>query len=266
MALLHYGFESQYLNGSTDVHILLPDKPYGRVTPTEFYGSGRRYKVLWLLHGSFANGSEWLRKSRIELYAAERQLIVVLPNGMNSEFSNIASGLTDYAMFDFLTKELMPLVYGWLPASDRREDNFIAGYSMGGSGVMKYVADQPELYGGAAVLSSAPQDLREIANSGESKVFKRQLQLMERGGGLQAFLDSYENVWDRLKALAPSGRLPKLYFTIGKNDFLLDMYMAFKRYAAQIGLEATFEEVEGYGHEWRFWDRAIERALDFFGL
>ena len=42
--------------------------------------------------------------------------------------------------------------------------------------------------------------------------------------------------------------------------------MAFKRYAAQIGLEATFEEVEGYGHEWRFWDRAIERALDFFGL
>ena len=116
------------------------------------------------------------------------------------------------------------------------------------------------------MLSSAPQDLREIANSGDSKVFKRQLKLMERGGGLQKFLSSYENVWDRLKTLAPTGRLPRLYFTIGKNDFLLGMYNDFKRYAAEIGLEATFEEVEGYGHEWRFWDLAIERALAFFGL
>ena len=52
MSLIHYNFESQYLNNNTDVNIILPDKPRDK-TPEQFYGSGKKYKVLWLLHGTF---------------------------------------------------------------------------------------------------------------------------------------------------------------------------------------------------------------------
>ena len=79
MALLHFNFESEYLNNNTDVNIIVPDKKRG-VSPAEFYGSGKKYKVLWLLHGTFGDYTDWLRKSNIELYACEKNLIVVMPS------------------------------------------------------------------------------------------------------------------------------------------------------------------------------------------
>lgn len=65
-------------------------------------------------------------------------------------------------MYDYLTEELMPLIYGWFPASDRREDNFIAGLSMGGRGAIKYTVNHPELFAAAAVLSAVPVDFKRL--------------------------------------------------------------------------------------------------------
>ena len=126
MALLHLNFESQYLNNNHEVSVILPDKPR-TMTPSEFYGSGRKYKVLWLLHGTFGDHTDWVRKSNIELYACEKDLIVVMPSGLNANYANWEQFSIGYNMYDYLTKELMPLIYNWLPASDKREDNFIAG-------------------------------------------------------------------------------------------------------------------------------------------
>ena len=92
MSLIHYNFESQYLNNNTDVNIILPDKPRDK-TPEEFYGSGKKYKVLWLLHGTFGDYTDWIRKSNIELYACERDLIVVMPSGLSTSLkARMASG------------------------------------------------------------------------------------------------------------------------------------------------------------------------------
>ena len=41
-------------------------------------------------------------------------------------------------------------------------------------------------------------------------------------------------------------------------------FREFRAYAEKIGLEAEFTEREGYGHEWRFWDLEIRRAIDLF--
>ena len=56
MALLTFNFESQYLNNNHEISVILPDKPR-EVEPAAFYGSGKKYKVLWLLHGTTATGS-----------------------------------------------------------------------------------------------------------------------------------------------------------------------------------------------------------------
>lgn len=50
MSILTYNFESEYLKNNHEVTVILPDKPRA-LTPEEFYRSGRKYKVLWLLHG-----------------------------------------------------------------------------------------------------------------------------------------------------------------------------------------------------------------------
>ena len=66
MSLVTFNFESQYLGNNHTVGIILPDKPRSQ-TPAEFYGNGKKYKVLWLLHGTFGDYSDWIRKSNIEL-------------------------------------------------------------------------------------------------------------------------------------------------------------------------------------------------------
>ena len=82
MSLMTFNFQSSCLSGNTEITVILPDKPW-KESPAEFYGSGKKYKVLWLLHGTFGDHTDWLRKSNIELYACEKDLIVVCPNGMN---------------------------------------------------------------------------------------------------------------------------------------------------------------------------------------
>lgn len=268
MAFVQFYHESRYLKGNQQVWIILPDLAKDK-TPDEFYRSGKKYKVLWLLHGTFGDASDWVRKSNVELYAVERELIVVMPSALNSNYSNWDEYMMGYSMYDYLIKELMPLVYGWLPASDSREDNFIAGLSMGARGTIKYAVNFPEKFAGAAALSQIPTDLsgmQEEDFNGGDPFASRMRTAVINAGGLDKYLASPENTWELINRLAGTGRLPKLFFSCGTADMLYENYMTFKTHAKEIGLEAEFLEIEGYKHEWRFWDQALEKAMDYFGL
>ncbi|MBN1401892.1 MAG: hypothetical protein JXA74_13710 [Anaerolineae bacterium] len=265
MALIMLNFESQYLNGNTQVSIILPDKPRDQA-PGSFYGSGQKYPVLWLLHGTYGDHSDWVRKSSIEIYARELDLIVVMPSALNSDYSNWDACMMGYAMFDYLTEELMPLVYNWLPASDRRADNFIAGLSMGGRGTLGYALAHPDKFAAAAVLSSAARNYERILASPEATQDRRLANRLRNYGGPEAFLNSNENTWRMLGEMVHRVDLPRIYCACGTQDHLYDWYREFKAYAQEIGADITFEEIEGYGHEWRFWDLTIQKALAFFGL
>ncbi len=270
MSLLTYTFESQYLNNNTQVNVILPDKPRGK-TPEEFFRSGKKYKVLWLLHGTFGDFSDWVRKTNIELYACEKDLVVVMPSALNSNYSNWDDYMLGFKMFDYLTEELMPLIYGWLPVSDKREDNFIAGLSMGGRGTIKYAVNHPDKFAGAAVLSATPMDMSDMRPGHPNPLLDteggRTAATLRNAGGLEAFLNSNENVWAIIDKLAPTGKLPKLMFACGEQDVMLyEMFRKFRIHAEEIGLDAYFYTKPGYKHEWRFWDLAIQEALRYFGL
>lgn len=264
MSLIHFNFESHYLHSNTEISIIMPEKSR-QTDPKNFYGSGRKYKVLWLLHGTFGDHSDWLRHTNIELYAREKNLVCVLPSGLNANYVNWPKFGIGYDMWSHLTEELMPMLQNWFPASAKREDNFIAGLSMGGMGAMQYAMAHPDKFGAAAILSYAHFDLHNMKDLAFPPEDRFQL-MVENAGGMEAYLQSVENVWDRLPDFQKLKEKPKLYFAIGKKDFLYKNYAAFKAYAQKTGLEATFEEFDGYEHEWRFWDFSIQRALEFFGL
>ncbi len=262
MALVTMNFESEFLNNNHAISIILPDKPRSK-TPKEFY-SDKKYPVLWLLHGTYGDHTDWIRKSNIELYACEKDLIVVMPSALNSNYSNWPDFMIGYNFYDYFVQELMPLIHNWFPASDKREDNFIAGLSMGGGGAAKIAANFPEKFAAAAILSGAgPRNLRKIDPATANT---RTLNSIRNAGGLDKYIDSYENTWDIIGKLAKTGKLPRLYFACGADDHLYEPYLEFKKYAGEIGLDAVFEETEGYRHEWRFWDLSIQRALAFFGF
>ena len=265
MALMQFNFESECLQGNTNVSIIMPDRPR-TITPEAYYRSGKKYKVLWLLHGTFGDSSDWVRKSNIELYACERDLVVVMPSALNTNYANWPDFSIGYNMYDFLTQELMPLIYGWLPVSDKREDNYIAGLSMGGRGACVYAFNHPEKFAGAAVLSAAPRDIRWCKKN-EPGMYKRlHSAAVALYGSDKGYAESFENTWRLANEKANDPDLPMLYFASGTEDSLYPAFVHFRKHAQKIGLKATFEEIPGYAHEWRFWDLSIQKALDFFGI
>ncbi|WP_123043219.1 alpha/beta hydrolase [Cohnella candidum] len=277
MSIVTMNFESEYLNNNHEISIILPNKPR-EVPAKDYYGSGKKYPVLWLLHGTLGDHTDWIRKTNIELYACEKDLIVVMPSALNSNYSNwngsnhsnYYGSKSGFGMYDYLTEELMPLIYNWFPASSKREDNFIAGLSMGGRGTIKFAASHPDKFAAAAVLSAAPVNYSLLTEEElrQDDIQSRRLRgMVENAGGLDAFIQSEENAWRVMDSLAGSGKLPRLLFACGTGDTMIyDNLKLFKAHAEEIGIEAEFWTLDGYGHEWRFWDLAIQHALAFFGL
>lgn len=274
MAVVSMNFESQYLAGRHMIHIILPDLPRS-ADPRQFYPANKKFKVLWLLHGTYGDSMDWLRRSKIELYALEKNIAVVMPSGLNSNYVNWKGFALGYHMYDYLFDELMPMIYNWFPISDRREDNFIAGLSMGGFGTMVYALNHPEKFSGAASLSGPLLDPREESYCSPTLSFPAHLNGVRQNrteneirdmGGMQAYLSSVANTWDKLIECKKNNvDLPKLYFCCGTEDFLYPAFQKFRSFAKEQHYnDIIFEEGEGYTHEWRFWDIYIERILNLF--
>jgi len=270
MSIATFNLTSQYLRCNTDVTVILPERPF-RMDAIDFYTSEKRYKVLWLLHGGMGDNTDWLRKSQIELYANENDLIVVMPSAYNSSYANWVNYGSGMMVMDFFFKELMPFVHNWLPASSKKEDNFIGGLSMGGQGALKYTVAHPECFAGCAMLSSRAEEFPEYYELQLTKKPNSVTEnLVKSYGGIENFMKSPDNIRDRMRDIVRENRLdtiPPVYHSIGTKDSHFDEYLQFKKFCQEIGFSAIgFHEVEGYAHEWRFWDLAIQSALRSFGF
>lgn len=264
MALVTMDFESQYLVGNTTVSVILPARPRD-LDAADFYSSGKKYPVVWVLHGTHGDSTDWMRMSMLEVYARERNIICVMPSGLNADYTNWPGFATGFDMESYLVKELMPAIHGWFPASDRPEDNYIAGLSMGGQGALRYITKFPDKFAAAAILSFAPGNPRALENDSLAKGLRWE-NVINNAGGKEKYIASDDNTWDKVIKMNKEGTLPKLYCCVGEEDFLYDRVMAFKKMCQENNIGITFEEEAGYGHEWRFWNKYIEKAFDFFGL
>lgn len=264
---------SLYLSGNTEVTIILPSPP-NSIPPQDFYESGEKFKVLWLLHGTFGDSSDWLRYSRIDLYASEHNIAVVMPSALNSDYVNWDCFGLGYHMYDYFFQELMPVIYNWFPISDKREDNYIAGLSMGGFGTMVFALNHPEKFSVAASLSGPIMDPYNPPDCTPVKVVpphiqafrpNRKVNQLANAGGKEGYLKSPANTWDKIVENVKKGvDMPTLYFCCGMDDWIYPSFIHFKEYAEKNQVPAIFEEEPGYTHEWRFWDMYMEKVIDRF--
>lgn len=268
MSLVQLDVESLYLHGNTTVSIFLPDCP--RDSDAErFYKSGKKYRVLWLLHGTYGDHTDWVRRTMLEVYARERQLICVMPSGLNADYTNWSDFADGYDMWNYFLKELMPMIQNWFPASDKKEDNFIAGLSMGGMGALKYLLNNPDRFSAGCIMSWVPLNFDAMQSSADypfgsdNPRFRNQI---KNRGGFENFKNSDENSWRQIIQQHQAGTLPKMFFTMGAEDFLSQCYKDFYNMCQENQIDIRFEMVPGLGHEWRFWNQALEKAMDFFGI
>lgn len=275
MSVISMNFESQYLGSRHYISIILPDAPRNR-DPRTFYPENNKFKVLWLLHGTYGDCTDWIRKTNIEIYAGEKNLVVIMPTALNSDYVNWKSFGLGFNMFDFLFEELMPMIYSWFPVSDKREDNYIAGLSMGGMGTMVYALNRPEKFAAAGSLSGpimnprepiplvVPENHQVPSHLKDFRPVRRDNQI-SNPGNFDDYIASPANTWDKLvNNYADGVVMPKLYFCCGTDDFLYPPYVTFKKFAYDNGFDIVFEEEDGFKHEWSFWDKYIKRFLDLY--
>jgi enterochelin esterase-like enzyme len=140
MALAQIHFFSKTLLMNCSMYVTLPERNLGQ---KEMKGSSGKLPVLYLLHGAGEDHTAWQRHTAIERYAESLGLAVVMPAGQLSFYNNMISG---GAFFDFIADELPGLCREFFNISDKRDDTYIAGTSMGGYGALRIGLARPEQY------------------------------------------------------------------------------------------------------------------------
>jgi len=142
-------------SASPDVSIYLP--------PGYAADANRRYPVVYLLHGYTGTDLSYFGPTGRQLHviaervfrSAAREMILVMPNGMNayggSMYSNsVTAGDWEGYVADDLVA-YMDKNYRTIPARDSRG---LAGHSMGGYGVMRIGMKRPDVFAAIYALSS----------------------------------------------------------------------------------------------------------------
>ena len=246
---LEMNFMSSALKRLTQVNVLIPDAKEDDKCP---------YKTMWLFHGLNGNHTSWMRNSSIERYAKKHRLAVIMPNADRSWYTDTAY---DANYFSFVTKELPELCFGTFRQLSRaREDNIVAGNSMGGYGAMKAAFTLPEQYGTCISLSGS----LDITRKGRSCNLNEWKSIF--GFDLQNPLELEGSEHDLFalvaKAKHEGARLPKLYMWCGTEDNLIEINRSFDRHLTELGIDHTFESSEG-DHSWKWWDHHIQEALEW---
>lgn len=247
-----FHFRSDALGIQTAAYVLLPDEK-------TLLRSQTPVPVLYLLHGLSDDHTMWLRQTRVEDYAAQRRLAVVMPAANRSFYMDMAQG----AKYDtFIAEELPRVIERYFPVGRKRSQRFAAGLSMGGYGAMKLGLSRPSRYAAVASLSGV-LGIEHVYDGGEPSEFLHEMDSVY--GGKEQLVAGPGNLSRLAQRLSRTpARAPKIYMACGTEDFLFEQNERFfQRFGQALSIEY---HTEPGAHTWDFWDRNIERVINWLPL
>lgn len=256
---------SPVLHCETKVAVLYPDCRTPPKKPT---------KVLYLLHGGEGNCMDWVRFTSIERYACGKNIAVVMPSANISRWNNMAMGenFSDFLVFDMpkRIKAIFPFL------SDRREDTYIAGLSMGGGGALSNAMLYPEKYSACGVFSASSVIPFENLRTGSSELpppgGEGKPSLIEVQLGVKASEDASGTDWDVVytstRNVREKRKLPRIFHACGTDDHAYPVTLALRKHFLSFPGDPYHYELHitaGAGHNWDFWDNCIKDFLEYIG-
>ena len=257
MALIQVNYVSSALQRTVPLQVILP---VDKLAPDGKLPKEKNFKTLYLLHGYLGNYTDWVSGTRIQRWAEERDLCVVMPSGDNAFYVDRPETGNCYGQF--IGEELVEITRRMFPLSRKREDTFIGGLSMGGFGAMRNGLKYHKTFG--AIISFS--GVFELLNPDATNPQRVNTEL-EEGlfGDLSKAIHSDKNpIWLANK-LAGKKNLPNIYIACGTEDYLLPHSRNFRDLLLKNGFSVTYEEGPG-GHEWDFWDTYFKKALAWLPL
>lgn len=250
MALITMNYNSPTIGMHQNLTIILPED----VTFFDSSTTEKHLKSMLLLHGLSSDETTYIRYTSIERYANEHQLAIIMPNVDHSGYANMVYG---HSYYDYIL-EIYEYVHQILPLSRKREDNFIAGHSMGGYGTIKFALTQSDKFAKAAPLSAVFEAQRFI----DLDWTDFSLQSIT-GNNTQIKGTELDTYYLLDQAIDANVDIPELFIMCGKEDFLYHDNLQFIETLNKKGVSYKFEDGPG-DHDYAYWDRAIKRAIEWF--
>ncbi len=248
MALITLNFFSEALGMQTQAMVILPQKSAAGEIGISGKARNKAYKCLYLLHGLSDDHTIWMRRTSIERYAAEYGICVVMPAAGRSFYCDMAHGQNYYT---FIAKELPQRIQEFFRVSAKREDNFIAGLSMGGYGAMKIALREHDKFCACGALSPVC-DLDADSNHWDADLMENLF-----GQSSTPELDSLLFLADREK---DNPHKPRIYMATGTRDFLYENAQPLRQKLMANGYDFTYVEAPAE-HNWVYWDEQIQKVL-----
>lgn len=203
------------------------------------FDSGKRYPVLYLLHGIGGDEKEWLTHGQPQvildnLYAEEKiePMLVVMPNGRAMKDDRAVGNIMDpgkveaFATFEKdLLDDLIPYVESKFPVIKDRNYRALAGLSMGGGQSLNFGLGNLDYFAWVGGFSSAP-------NTKAPEILVPDLQ----------------NAKDKLKLL---------WISCGDKDGLSGITDHLHAYFVENGIRHIYQSIPGGYHDFSVWKQNL---------
>lgn len=220
----------------------------------------RDTKNIYLLHGYSGTDSDWPSNAPLGEIANRYNVNFFMPAGENSFYLDRPETGAKYAQY--VGKEFVEYTRKTFNLSEKRENTYIGGLSMGGFGALHTAFMFNETFSKTIALSSAliadgikymrPEDDNPVAN----------YEYYRTVFGDPSLLDSSDNNPKVLvKRLADEGKIiPEIYMACGTEDFLIEPNNDFKSYLDGLNVPVTYFTGPGI-HDFVFWRAQLEAGI-----
>ncbi|MBP0903872.1 alpha/beta hydrolase [Mariniflexile gromovii] len=224
------------------------------ITPDSYPEKGKKYSVVYLLHGAYGDYKAWLGKApKIKKYADLYNVILVCPDG--DKFSWYFDSPVDESMKyeTYISKELVTEIDEKYNTTLNKDNRAITGFSMGGHGALYLAFKHPDIWGIAASMSGGV-DIRP---------FPLQWEISKRLGNYADNPENWENntVINLVHLL--NGKNLKFLFDCGIDDFFYDANVRLHKKLLERNIPHDYIERPG-GHTNNYWSNSIKYQMLFF--
>ena len=221
----------------------------------------KKFKTLYLLHGIFGSQVDWVNNTKLQLWAEERNVVIIMPSGENRFYIDYPLIKENYGKF--IGEELVKITRHLFPLSDKKEDTFIGGLSMGGYGALRNGLKYHDTFGSIIALSAG-----DIPRSSADAV----LPYMDDRFIKTLFGDEQQiiNNDNDIKTLVINNAInnknhQRVFIACGTEDSLLDKNKEYYKLLKDNNYDVDFKQSKGK-HDWDFWNEYIYHALNWLPL
>ena len=254
MVLFRGDIKCRSLQRRTSISVILPADNIHFLQDTEEIVP-KPYKTLYLLHGLYGSDDIFLANTSIQKFAEDNGIAIVIPCGENSFY---VDNVKSHALYgEYVGQELLDITRNIFPLSDKREDTFIAGFSMGGYGAVRNGLKYYRNFSKIGMISPALITDDIVNYSDDSNVLRSRQFYESVFGDLDNVKDSD---MDPKFLIDDCEDVPDIYIACGKDDFLFDKCLDYYEFLNSRNIDVTFDMADGE-HNWEFCDKFIKEFI-----